>query len=107
MRHPISRMLVAVLASLAGTVSAFQSGGDELVARARGIHERVLTLDTHVDIDPEQFTAECNYTRRLTSQVNLPKMREGGLDVPFLIAYVGQGPLTPAGYDDAYRQAIA
>jgi membrane dipeptidase len=100
-------MLVAVLASLAGTVSAFQSGGDELVARARGIHERVLTLDTHVDIDPEQFTAECNYTRRLTSQVNLPKMREGGLDVPFLIAYVGQGPLTPAGYDDAYRQAIA
>jgi membrane dipeptidase len=78
-----------------------------LVARARAIHERVLTLDTHNDIDPDQFTASCNYTMRLTTQVNLPKMRDGGLDVSFMIVYVGQGPLTPQGYEDAYRQAVA
>jgi membrane dipeptidase len=78
-----------------------------LVARARAIHERVLTLDTHNDIDPDQFTPSCNYTMRLTTQVNLPKMREGGLDVSFMIVYVGQGPLTPQGYEDAYRQAVA
>jgi membrane dipeptidase len=78
-----------------------------LVARARAIHERVLTLDTHNDIEPEHFTASCNYTMRLTTQVNLPKMRDGGLDVSFMIVYVGQGPLTPKGYDDAYRQASA
>jgi membrane dipeptidase len=78
-----------------------------LIARARAIHERVLTLDTHNDIEPEHFTASCNYTMRLTTQVNLPKMREGGLDVSFMIAYVGQGPLTPQGYEDAYRQAVA
>jgi membrane dipeptidase len=77
------------------------------VARARAIHERVLTLDTHNDIEPEHFTTSCNYTMRLTTQVNLPKMREGGLDVSFMIAYVGQGPLTPQGYEDAYRQAVA
>ena len=62
-----------------------------LVARARAIHERVLTLDTHNDIDPDHFTASCNYTMRLTTQVNLPKMRDGGLDVSFMIVYVGQG----------------
>jgi membrane dipeptidase len=78
-----------------------------LIARARAIHERVLTLDTHNDIEPEHFTASCNYTMRLTTQVNLPKMREGGLDVSFMIAYVGQGPLTAQGYEDAYRQAVA
>lgn len=78
-----------------------------LVARARAIHERVLTLDTHNDIDADQFTPSCNYTMRLTTQVNLPKMREGGLDVSFMIVYVGQGPLTPQGYEDAYRQAVA
>jgi len=78
-----------------------------LIARARAIHERVLTLDTHNDIEPEHFTTSCNYTMRLTTQVNLPKMREGGLDVSFMIAYVGQGPLTPQGYEDAYRQAVA
>ena len=34
---------------------------------------------------------------RLTTQVNLPKMVEGGMDVSFMIVYVGQGPLTPEG----------
>jgi membrane dipeptidase len=51
-----------------------------LVARAKAIHDRVVTLDTHVDISPNQFQPGCNYTMRLTSQVNLPKMQEGGLD---------------------------
>ncbi|MGE5836670.1 MAG: dipeptidase [Acidobacteriota bacterium] len=78
-----------------------------LVARARAIHERVITADTHNDISPANFTADCNYTMRLTTQVNLPKMKEGGLDVSFMIVYVGQGPLTPEGYDNAYKQAIA
>jgi membrane dipeptidase len=79
----------------------------QLVARARQIHERVITLDTHDDISPNNFTPACNYTMRLTTQVNLPKMVEGGLDVSFMIVYVGQGPLTPEGFDGAYRQAIA
>src|SRR5690349_12162966 len=79
----------------------------ELVARAKGIHDRVITADTHNDISPNNFTAECNYTMRLTTQVNLPKMVEGGLDVSFMIAYVGQGPLTPEGYDSAYKQAVS
>jgi membrane dipeptidase len=78
-----------------------------LIARARTIHNRVIKLDTHNDIDPRNFTADCNYTMRLTTQVNLPKMIEGGMDVSFMIVYVGQGPLTPEGYDNAYQQAIA
>ena len=43
---------------------------------------------------------------RLTTQVNLPKMKEGGLDVSFFIVYVGQGDLTPAGFENAYRQPL-
>jgi membrane dipeptidase len=78
-----------------------------LVARARAIHDRVITADTHNDISPANFTADCNYTMRLTTQVNLPKMKEGGLDVSFMIVYVGQGALTPEGYDSAYKQAVA
>ena len=78
-----------------------------LVARARAIHERVITMDTHVDISVNQFTPACNYTMRLTNQVNLPKMKEGGLDAPFLIVYVGQGPLTPEGFENAYKSAVS
>jgi membrane dipeptidase len=103
----------ALAASAAGVGLAQQApapqGGNEaaLVARARAIHERVITLDTHDDISPNNFRPECNYTMRLTTQVNLPKMVEGGLDVSFMIVYVGQGPQTPEGYDSAYRQAVA
>jgi microsomal dipeptidase-like Zn-dependent dipeptidase len=78
----------------------------DLEARARAIHERVITLDTHDDINPSNFTAERNYTQDLDTQVNLPKMFKGGLDASFFIVYVGQGPLTPEGYANAYKQAI-
>ncbi len=79
----------------------------ELMERARGIHERVITLDTHADINPGNFTAERNYTMDLPTQVNLPKMEAGGLDVAWFIVYVGQGDLSPEGYVEAYDQAVA
>ena len=98
-----------------GTPAAQQSPAQAaedpaLVAKARAIHDRVIALDTHVDISPGNFTAERNYTQELTNQVNLPKMFKGGLDAVFLIVYVGQnrGPeaFTPASFDNAYKQAI-
>jgi membrane dipeptidase len=89
------------------TTSPAQSNDAALIAKAKQIHSRVLKLDTHNDIEPANFTADCNYTMRLATQVNIPKMVEGGMDVTFMIAYVGQGPLTPEGYDNAYRQAVA
>lgn len=104
---PLPRLTLALL--LAGLPALLLSSDDSpaLVARARAIHARVLTLDTHNDINPAYFTPECNYTMRLTTQVNLPKMADGGMDVAFLIVYVAQGPLTPEGYGKAYSQAIA
>ena len=104
----MKQSLIGVTALVAVITSpAAPSAQQDLTARARAIHDRVITLDTHNDIDPQTFTADCNYTMRLTTQVNLPKMKEGGLDVSFFIAYVGQGELTPAGYDRAYRAAVA
>jgi membrane dipeptidase len=87
-----------------------QAAADEaLIAKARAIHDRVITLDTHVDINTSAFTSERNYTQEMTNQVNLPKMLRGGLDAVFLIVYVGQNrgadAFTPAAYDAAYKQA--
>jgi membrane dipeptidase len=98
---------VTALFALFITSQAAPRAQQDLTARARAIHDRVIALDTHNDIDPQTFTADCNYTMRLTTQVNLPKMKEGGLDVSFFIAYVGQGELTAAGYERAYRAAVA
>jgi membrane dipeptidase len=99
----------AACAAVLGT-AALVAQDDAMTARARGIHERVMTLDTHDDISPSNFTAECNYAQDLGNQVNLPKMIKGGLDAAFFVVYVGQdtGPdaFTPAGYDRAYKSAI-
>jgi membrane dipeptidase len=105
MKHGLmfSASLVAAIIAVAAVPRAQQ----DITARARAIHDRVIALDTHNDIDPQNFTPACNYTMRLTTQVNLPKMKEGGLDVSFFIVYVGQGDLTPAGFENAYRAAIA
>ncbi len=97
-------LLIAVLTT---AMTQAQSNDAALIEKAKAIHSRLLKLDTHNDIEPANFTADCNYTMRLTTQVNIPKMVEGGMDVSFMIAYVGQGPLTQEGYDKAYQEAVA
>ena len=105
MRKGSVRLLLsaAVLVSFAGIGGAQEATDSALVAKARAIHDRVIALDTHVDIDPRNFTTEHpNYTDRLNTQVNLPKMFEGGLDAVLFSIFVGQGPLTPEGYQRAH-----
>lgn len=79
----------------------------ELLEKAKRIHEKVITIDTHNDIDVENFTEDRNYTLDLDTQVNIPKMIKGGMDVTWLIVYTDQGPLTEAGYKKAYANAIS
>lgn len=80
---------------------------EQLIAKAKDIHERVITLDTHCDINVKNFTDSLNYSQRLDNQVNLPKMKEGGLDVAWFIVYTGQDSLTKAGFEKAYDNAMS
>ena len=107
-------LLALMRAAAPAGLAAASQGEQDLTARARAIHERVITLDTHTDIDPANFTRACNYTMPLTTQVSLPKMKAGGLDVSFLVVYVGQSnpsqvadAFKPSGYDRAYKAAVA
>jgi len=79
----------------------------QITAKAKEIHDRVITLDTHCDINVNNFTDSINYTQNLDSQVNLPKMKAGGLDVAWFIVYTGQDTLTSEGYQKAYDNAIS
>jgi membrane dipeptidase len=80
---------------------------ETLEEKARRIHESVITIDTHDDINVANFTDSINYTQRLNTQVNLPKMDEGQLDVAWLIVYTGQGELTAEGYASAEANAMS
>jgi membrane dipeptidase len=98
--------IVIVGAAATAQRPASQSNEAALVKTARAIHERVIALDTHDDIETRNFSWSLNYTQDLDTQVNLPKMKRGGLDAVFFVVYVGQGELTPAGFDAAYAAAV-
>lgn len=83
-----------------------QSAGEEQLEKARQIHDKVITIDTHNDINVNNFTTAKNYTQNLDTQVNLPKMEKGGIDVTWLIVYTGQEALNAAGYKAAHAEAM-
>ena len=51
----------------------------------------IITIDTHDDINVINFTDSLNYSMDTDTQVNLPKMEAGGLDVAWFVVYTGQG----------------
>ncbi|MBX9856879.1 MAG: dipeptidase [Gemmatimonadaceae bacterium] len=114
-RRALARPLGALLASAFPILSLDAQSGkpvtDEaaVMAMARALQAKVLSIDTHVDISPANFTETGpNYTSKLPrTQVDLVKMEEGGLAGAFLIVYVGQtANLNAEGYARAHEQAI-
>ena len=102
-----SSYLLLLLLLLSNTFTAQNNLSEkDLIKKAKEIHKRVITIDTHVDINPQNFNSQINYTRDLHTQVNLPKMREGGLDAVFFIVYTGQKGLDKKSYQTAYNHAI-
>ena len=83
-------MILLFAAAFASCNTSDNSGNDEnnpmgyseeVLTKAKEIHGRVLKLDTHVDINVKNFTTEKNYNQELKTQVNLPFMDAGDLDV--------------------------
>lgn len=108
----VTLLLLAALPGLPAPAAA--QDDSVLVARARRIHERVMTLDTHVDISPSAFRRDtANYvTGFARNRVDIPKMEAGGLDAAFLIVFVGQADVidsatTAAAYASAMEKFAA
>src|SRR6185436_2153362 len=76
-----------------------------IVERARAIHKRVLTIDTHKDI-PDNYATDAADPKTMNSQVNLDKMKAGGYDMAFFAVYVGQGARTDSGNAVAKERAL-
>jgi membrane dipeptidase len=77
----------------------------------RLIHERMLVLDTHLDIPGrwDEGRWEFGDLHRYGedgSQVDLPRMQAGGLDGGFFVVYTRQGEMSPAGYVVARDAAL-
>jgi membrane dipeptidase len=101
------KKLTTLLLISALVVSCSSKNEESIEERAQRIHQEAITIDTHNDINVANFTDSINYTQRLDTQVNIPKMKEGGLDVTWLIVYTGQGDLSDEGYEKAAENAMS
>jgi membrane dipeptidase len=97
---------LSLLLNLLFLPGAAFAADDEVTNRARAIHDRVLAIDTHVDIGLNHATSQF-LPGNGEAQVNLDKMRAGGLDAAFFIVYVGQTARDEAGYLAAKADAFA
>ncbi len=90
----------SISTALAGTATLGVS------AEAAALHERILVLDSHLDTPMNLARPDWDIQRdyaswRGFSQVDLPRMKRGGLDGGFWAIYTGQGDRSPASNLDA------
>lgn len=81
----------------------------EIVDRAKLIHEEALTLDTHVDIPDAGYATEAfdPGIDHPKLKCDLVKMSRGGMDGVFLAAYVRQTKRDAEGYKNAYESVMS
>lgn len=86
---------------------------ESIKARARKIHEKVLTVDTHCDTPSRLISQKWDIGLRHepglrgSGKIDLPRMVEGGLDAAFFAVFCGQGERTPEGYARAKERAVS
>ena len=104
----VSALLAASFLGVLATGSAAADSEAELLAGARAIHGRVITIDTHVDIPPDFGTGAYDPAKAKPpgQQVDLPGMEQGGLDAVFFIVFVMQRERNAAGYARAMADAF-
>ncbi|AXE19580.1 membrane dipeptidase [Runella rosea] len=82
-----------------------------LLKKAKKIHEKAFTVDTHADtpmlLSRGGFDiTKDNDARTSNSKVDYPRMKRGGLDAIFFAVYLGQGPRTSEAHEAAKKRAL-
>lgn len=101
-------LFLTVLSMVLFGCSRELAAGQRIVERTKLIHEKALTLDSHVDIPGTQYATEAidPGIDNPKLKCDLVKMNKGGVDGVFLAAYVRQRKRDAEGYKNAYDVAI-
>lgn len=105
------RLTFALALAASFAIPASAQTEPDVTGEIREMHERMIVLDTHLDIPMRFDDGQWDFSRRNRfewdgSQVDLPRMIEGGLDGGMFVIYLGQGELTPEGYREARDRAL-
>ncbi len=101
-----------IMAALLGAGAAPGGKAATIEEQARALHRKMLTVDTHCDtafnlLRPDwKIDERHDPGKRESGKIDLPRMKEGGLDAEFFAAFVGQGPRTPEGNARAKDLAV-
>ncbi|MDH4238718.1 MAG: dipeptidase [Phycisphaerae bacterium] len=101
-------ILLTVLSIAFFGCSRALAAGQEIIERAELIHEKVLTLDSHVDIPDTKYPTG-GFDPGIDNpklKCDLVKMDKGSVDGVFLAAYVRQRKRNADGYKSAYKSAM-
>lgn len=95
-----------------GSICSSTSAAVPVSADARRAHEAALVLDTHLDTPanlarPGWDIADDHAHEGDLSQVDLPRMKSGGLDGGFWVIYTAQGARDDAGKQAARNHGLA
>lgn len=96
---PLAQPFVAALLATSSLSTLAAGTPDVRTVAARELHEGMLVLDTHLDTPANFSRPGWNMLDRHSSdddesQIDLPRMIEGGLDGGFWVIYTSQGPRT-------------
>ncbi|MDC8829775.1 dipeptidase [Alteromonas gilva] len=107
MKKYIKTTLCALTVAAAGSAV----GATTTPPTKEALHESLVVMDTHLDtpallVQPGFDIMHAHTFDDDFSQVDVPRMNEGGLDGGFWVIYTPQGPVTPDGFIAARDTAL-
>lgn len=101
----------STLVLLAACAAQVDNADGSTAPRESNLHESLLVLDSHLDTPAFFHRGSYNFSKRGSftqdgTQVDLPRMREGGLDGGFWVIFTPQGKLNETAYLAARTMAL-
>jgi membrane dipeptidase len=110
MRHVLVRaMLVGVALMVPAFVLTQTPAGDQVSARAKQLHDRAIVIDSHDDTT-QRLVYDKTFNlgaRNKNGHIDIPRMREGGLDALFFSIWVPSDVTGPPAVKRALDQIDA
>ncbi|MBC8186322.1 membrane dipeptidase [candidate division KSB1 bacterium] len=106
----MKNLVIILVISLPLMLSCNIKSKTNLEKKAAKIHETVLTVDSHCDTPMRLVRSDYDISqyhdpqKRRSGKVDLPRMKQGGLDAEFFAVFLGQGERTPEGYEEVRKQ---
>jgi membrane dipeptidase len=103
-------LVFIALVFIVGCTSRTLTDEVKLEQRAKKLHSKMVTIDTHTDTPLNFLRTGFDFSGKnntaLGSKVDLTKMEKGGLDAAFFAVFIGQRECTPERYAEVNAKAL-